>query len=241
MAGIDREWKKDFLKLIRAVRENLQMEQSFGRDTIDWEGSEPPFATVDLPPEKLRAKALAELEKTASACVKCDLHQGRTRVVFGAGHPNTDLLFIGEAPGRDEDLQGIPFVGRAGQLLTKIIQAMGMTREQVYIGNIIKCRPPGNRSPTATEIVTCMPYLKEQIRLIQPRVICCLGAVAAQNLLQTKGSITSLRGQFIDWQGTKVMATYHPAYLLRSYTVENRRRVWEDMKKVRDYLKSSGS
>jgi DNA polymerase len=217
------------------------MEQGFGRDRIAWDGSEPPFSTIDLPPEKLRARALAQLEKVASGCVKCDLHQGRTQVVFGVGHPNADLMFIGEAPGHDEDAQGIPFVGRAGQLLTKIIEAIRMTRKQVYIGNIIKCRPPGNRSPTATEIVTCMPYLKEQIRLIQPRVICCLGAVAAQTLLQTKESITSLRGQFIDWQGTTVMATYHPAYLLRSYTVENRRRVWEDMKKVREYLKARGS
>lgn len=166
------------------------------------------------------------LEKQAGACQKCRLHPTRTKVVFGTGDRKARLMFVGEAPGADEDEQGLPFVGRAGQLLTKIIEAMGLGREDVYIANCLKCRPPQNRPPMPDEIAACDPFLKRQIELVKPTVICALGKHAAQTLLQTETPISQLRGKFFDYRGTKLIPTYHPAYLLRNPA--EKATVWKD-------------
>lgn len=173
---------------------------------------------------------MPELTELVSQCERCQLcREGRTQTVFGVGDPQADLMFIGEGPGADEDRQGIPFVGRAGKLLTKIIEAMGLAREQVYIANIVKCRPPGNRNPDKDEAAACLPYLQRQIQLIQPRIIVTLGATPMLYLLGLKG-IMKLRGQWQSYQGVAVMPTLHPAYLLRNPPAK--REVWEDMQLV---------
>ena len=159
------------------------------------------------------------------------MHSTRTQIVFGSGNPQAKLVFVGEGPGRDEDLQGQPFVGLAGQLLTKIIQAIQLSREEVYIANIIKCRPPGNRNPEPDEISACEPFLIKQLEVIRPRLICALGTFAAQTLLQTEEKISLLRGRFHQYQGIPLMPTYHPAFLLRNPNYK--RDVWEDMKKIK--------
>lgn len=164
-------------------------------------------------------------------CVRCPLGHTRTKFVFGVGNPKADIMFVGEAPGRDEDLQGEPFVGRAGKLLDKILEATGFRREEVYIANVLKCRPPENRDPQPEEMETCSPYLLEQIRLINPKFIVCLGRIAAMQLLETKLALGKLRGAFHDFNGIKVMVTYHPAALLRF--PEYKKDVWEDMKVLR--------
>ena len=169
-------------------------------------------------------------------CRRCKLAPTRTNIVFGSGNPHAELMFVGEAPGADEDAQGLPFVGRAGQLLTKIIEAIEMRREEVYICNILKCRPPGNRNPEPDEIALCEPFLFRQISAIKPKVICALGTFGAQTLLRTKAPISSLRGHFVDYRGAKLIATFHPAYLLRN--PNEKRKVWEDVQKIRDYLLS---
>ena len=166
----------------------------------------------------------------ASTCEKCRLSRTRTQVVWGTGNPNADLMFIGEAPGRDEDLQGKPFVGRAGQLLTDIIKAMKLTRDDVYIANVIKCRPPENRNPEPDELDACRPYLRRQVELIKPKVIVTLGKFALQSLTGKAHAVSSARGQWTAYEGIKVMPTYHPAYLLR--TPSAKKDVWNDMKKV---------
>ncbi len=186
------------------------------------------------PPEDLES-----LRSDLGDCRRCKLFQTRTHIVFGSGNPKADLMFVGEAPGADEDEQGLPFVGRAGQLLTKIIQAIEMRREDVYICNILKCRPPKNRNPESDEIAACQPFLLRQIAAIQPRVICALGTFGAQTLLRTKEPIGRLRGNFIDFHGAKLMATFHPAYLLRN--PNEKRKVWEDVQKIRDYLRADPS
>jgi DNA polymerase len=171
-------------------------------------------------------------------CVRCKLHVARTNIVFGEGNPQARLVFVGEGPGADEDASGRPFVGRAGQLLNKIIEAIGLKREDVYICNVVKCRPPGNRNPEPDEVATCEPFLFRQLRFIQPKVIVTLGLPAFQCLLKTKEGISRARGEWRDWNGIRVMPTFHPAYLLRS--PDKKREAWEDMKKVRDYLSSFG-
>jgi DNA polymerase len=163
-------------------------------------------------------------------CTNCKLHVHRNNIVFGVGNPDASLVFVGEGPGRDEDIQGEPFVGKAGQLLTRIIQAIGLTREDVYIANIIKCRPPGNRNPQPDEISACEPFLQRQLDIIKPKIICALGSFAAQTLLMTDEKITRLRGRFHNFKGIKLMPTYHPAFLLRN--PEMKKDVWEDMKLV---------
>jgi uracil-DNA glycosylase len=171
-------------------------------------------------------------------CTRCKLHRlGRRQIVFGVGSPSADLMFVGEAPGADEDIQGIPFVGRAGQLLTKIIEAIGLSRDDVYIANVIKCRPPENRNPEPDEVETCEPFLFRQIDTIQPKVIVALGTFAAKALLKTQDSISRLRGRVYDYRGAKLVPTFHPAFLLRS--PDRKRDVWEDMKKVRALLQAS--
>ena len=167
-------------------------------------------------------------------CTRCPLFAGRTQIVHTTGNFSADLMFVGEAPGADEDAQGFPFVGRAGQLLTKIIEGIGFKREDVAIGNINRCRPPGNRAPTIEEAHTCRPFLLREINVIRPKVIVVLGNTALHNLLDTKVGITKMRGKFQDYFGVKVMPTFHPAYLLRD--PNKKREVWEDMKMVRDFL-----
>ncbi len=183
-----------------------------------------------------QAAGLDRLRAHIGECTRCKLHaQGRTHVVFGVGNPNADLMFVGEAPGADEDRLGEPFVGRAGQLLTKIIEAIGLSRADVYIANVIKCRPPGNRNPEPDEVSTCEPFLFEQIDLIRPRVIVALGTFAAHALLGTDAPISRLRGRVHDFRGgSRLVPTFHPAFLLRS--PDRKRDVWEDMKIVRAIL-----
>jgi uracil-DNA glycosylase len=178
-----------------------------------------------------------DIRADVGECVRCPLYQGRQTIVHTEGQPSARLMFVGEAPGADEDASGRPFVGRAGQLLNKIIEALGMRREDVLIGNVNRCRPPGNRTPTIEEARTCKPFLLREINIARPDVIVVLGNTAMKNLLDTKEGITRLRGQFQDYHGIKVMPTFHPAYLLRDPS--KKREVWEDMKKVRDYLNST--
>jgi len=181
-------------------------------------------------------ESLEAIRQDLGDCKRCKLAPDRKHIVFGSGNPKAELMFVGEAPGADEDEQGLPFVGRAGQLLTRIIEAIDMRRSDVYICNILKCRPPGNRNPEGDEIKSCEPFLLRQIASIRPRVICALGTFGAQTLLGTKEPISKLRGRFIEYRGAKLMATFHPAYLLRN--PNEKRRVWEDVQKIRDYLKS---
>ena len=184
--------------------------------------------------EKLTLK---ELRKELGDCKRCKLHRTRRTIVFGEGNEKATLMFIGEGPGYDEDVQGKPFVGRAGQLLTKIIESVNLSREEVYITNIIKCRPPQNRNPESDEIQSCHPFLMKQISVIQPKIICALGTFSAQTLLKTDTKITALRGKVYDLEGTKVIPTYHPAFLLRN--PEKKREVWEDMKKIVELLSNN--
>lgn len=178
---------------------------------------------------------LGALREQIGDCLLCRLHEGRTNLVFGVGNAHADLMFIGEAPGRDEDRQGEPFVGRAGQLLNRIIEAMGMKRSDVFIANICKCRPPQNRAPSRDEADACLPFLHEQVAVIKPKVIVCLGSVAMQYLLNTDEKISRIRGQWREFDDIPVMPTYHPAYLLRNPA--GKRPVWEDMQEVMKKLK----
>jgi len=182
-----------------------------------------------------RAADLAALGEVAAGCTRCRLAEGRTKVVFGAGNPAAELMFVGEGPGADEDRQGLPFVGAAGELLTRIIQAIEMTREEVYIANVVKCRPPGNRDPQPDEIAACRGYLEKQIGLVRPRVLVALGKVAAQALLGNDSPIGRIRGQWFQVQGIQTMVTYHPAALLRNPALK--RPTWEDLQQVRDFLR----
>ena len=181
-----------------------------------------------------RAEKLSELAEKTSSCTLCRLSEGRRNVVFGAGNADADLMFVGEGPGEQEDRQGLPFVGPAGELLSKIIQAIGMERSEVYIANVVKCRPPSNRNPESGEVAACMPYLERQIQLVRPRVIVALGRVAAESLLGTSSSLGRMRGQWYDVLGIPTRVTYHPAALLRQASYK--RPTWEDMQIVRDRL-----
>jgi len=186
------------------------------------------------------AEALAAVRTEIGDCTRCKLHTlGRRQIVFGVGNPEANLMFVGEAPGRDEDEQGIPFVGRAGQLLTKIIEAMGLARDDVYIANVIKCRPPQNRNPEQDEVETCEPFLFQQIDTIKPKVVVALGTFAARALLRTLDPISRLRGRVYDYRGAKLVPTFHPAFLLRNPA--SKREVWEDMKLVKRLLDGAGS
>lgn len=207
-----------------------------------------PRAAEELSPDE-KAQALKAMnEREVMGCTKCSLSQGRTNTVFGEVNPDAALVFVGEGPGADEDRTGRPFVGRAGELLTKMIHAMGLTRDDVYICNIVKCRPPGNRAPAPEEVQACWSYLIRQLQIIRPKAIVTLGNPATQNLLQTREGITRLRGQ---WQklpdlgeglaGIPVMPTFHPAYVLRQYTVENRQKVWSDLQIVMGLLGLQGN
>ena len=205
--------------------------------------------TIDPPSPSLRRASidktehLSSVQRRVAICIKCPhLASSRTQTVFGVGNPDAEIMFVGEAPGADEDAQGEPFVGRAGQLLTRIIKAMGFARDDVYIANILKCRPDmpagsfGNRAPTPLEMQTCRPYLTEQIDIIQPKLIVALGAAAVEGLLGTRGTMRELRGRWHSFNGTPLMITYHPAYLLRNQSPSEKRKVWEDMLKVLERL-----
>jgi DNA polymerase len=197
---------------------------------------------VSLPASEMKADepgqstmiTLEDVRKELGDCKRCKLHRGRKTIVFGEGNEKATLMLIGEGPGYDEDVQGRPFVGKAGQLLTKILQSINLPREEVYIANIIKCRPPQNRNPESDEIQSCHPFLMKQINVIQPKIICALGTFSAQTLLKTNTKITALRGKLFDLEGIKVMPTYHPAFLLRN--PDKKREVWEDMKKIVELL-----
>ncbi len=181
--------------------------------------------------ERIENDSLARiLDDIGPNCTRCKLHKARTHIVFGVGSPKAQLVFVGEGPGHDEDVQGEPFVGRAGKLLTQMIEAMGLRRQDVYICNVVKCRPPENRLPERDEIATCSPYLLRQLGVIQPKVICCLGACSAQTLLNTNQGISRYRGEWFDFHGSKLIATYHPAYLLRNPPTKSE--VWKDLQKV---------
>lgn len=196
----------------------------------------------NVPGRQAQMEAIREIADQVKSCRKCEIGGTRTHAVPGEGNPHARLVFVGEAPGADEDAQGRPFVGRAGQLLTKMITAMGLARDEVFICNILKCRPPNNRDPKLEEIHNCLPYLKRQLEVIQPEVIVALGAHAARTLLETDLAIGKLRGRFHEYRFSeeappaKLMPTYHPAYLLRNYSYDNRKRVWEDMQKVLEEL-----
>jgi len=184
------------------------------------------FTAMDRIPDD----SLLKIRSDLGECTRCKLHRGRNKIVFGEGHPKAQLVFVGEGPGHDEDVQGLPFVGRAGRLLTQMIEAMGLERKDVYICNVVKCRPPGNRTPEKDEITTCSPFLLRQLDAINPQVIVCLGSVAAQTLLETNRGISHYRGEWLDFRGRKLLATYHPAYLLRNPGAKSE--VWRDLQKV---------
>lgn len=193
-------------------------------------------AAAKTPDAAERAAQLAALAATVAGCTRCRLAEGRTKVVFGSGNPNAELMLIGEGPGAEEDRQGLPFVGAAGELLTKIIQAMDLKREDLYIANVVKCRPPGNRDPQPDEITACRGFLEKQIALVQPRLIVALGKVAAQALLGNESSIGQMRGRWYRIHGVPARVTYHPAALLRNQALK--RPTWEDMQQVRDRLRA---
>jgi len=190
-------------------------------------------------PDGEAAERLGAIRKELGDCTRCRLHEGRTKLVFGVGDPSARLMFIGEGPGANEDQQGEPFVGRAGKKLDEMIKAIGLSRQEVYIANIVKCRPPENRDPAADEIAMCSPVLDAQIEAIRPRVIVTLGGPSTKTLLETKVGITKLRGQWHSYRDIPVMPTFHPAYLLRNYTRETRMMVWEDLKAARARMDES--
>ena len=236
--------REELRDITRAVREQLQAQLELGVAALP----RPPGPTSPVPaaapgpaiPLGMPSfNTLEEVQAHLGECTRCKLHTGRRTIVFGVGSPQAGLVFVGEGPGADEDAQGIPFVGRAGQLLTKIIEAMQMRREDVYICNIVKCRPPNNRNPEPDEIAACEPFLKAQLAVLRPKVICCLGAFAAQTLLRTKEPISKLRGRFHAYEGIPLLPTFHPAYLLRN--PHEKRTVWEDMKLLqKEYCRLTG-
>jgi DNA polymerase len=193
----------------------------------------PPAVMANNKPSD-NAAGLQVIREEIGDCQRCKLAPKRTNIVFGSGNPNAELVFVGEAPGFDEDKQGLPFVGKAGQLLTKIIESIDIKRDDVYICNVLKCRPPDNRNPEPDEVMSCNPFLKKQLATIRPKIVCCLGTFAAQTVMQTTAPISKLRGKFHDIDGIRVIATFHPAYLLRS--PDKKRDVWEDMKQIRAEL-----
>ena len=225
---------KEETNLRKVFDQHVKLEEFFTGFSVK---SQKPTQTTQPQNNDIIAE-LKQLAKEVDVCRKCVLGTTRTNAVPGEGNPNAELVFVGEGPGADEDAQGRPFVGRSGQLLDKIIIAMGLKRSDVYICNIVKCRPPENREPRPEEIISCLPFLKRQLSLIRPKVIVALGAPATRTLLETNKPIGQLRGKFYDFNfddfspPIKLMPTFHPAYLLRNYSDENKRKVWEDMKTV---------
>jgi uracil-DNA glycosylase family 4 len=220
-------------KLVKGLRNYLEDEKSSGFEGWPLTPKKETKSSPASPPKPKAAHVatLADVREELGDCRRCKLHAKRTQIVFGTGKPEAKLVFVGEGPGRDEDLQGEPFVGQAGKLLTRIIEAIQLTREEVYIANIIKCRPPENRNPEPDEIAACEPFLIKQLEAIQPKLICALGTFAAQTLLKSTEKISALRGRFHLYRGIPLMPTYHPAFLLRNPNYK--RDVWEDVKKVK--------
>ena len=214
--------KKEFGHILYSLQDFLLYQQEQGVEGLPIKSDHP---TQD------KARLLEEIRTELGDCKRCKLHSYRKNIVFGSGNPEAQLVFVGEGPGGDEDIQGKPFVGRAGQLLTKIINSINLAREDVYIANIIKCRPPQNRNPEPDEIKACEPFLIKQLDAIKPKIICALGTFAAQTLLETGEKISSLRGRFIPYRNSRLIATFHPAFLLRN--PQRKRDVWEDMKMIR--------
>jgi uracil-DNA glycosylase family 4 len=210
-------------EIVTQLKAHLRFQKGLGINTLLSQQKAKPLLTLDA------------IRQEIGECTRCELHRGRNCLVFGEGNPHASLVFVGEAPGREEDLQGKPFVGKAGELLTRIIEAIDLTREEVYIANIVKCRPPQNRNPKPDEIQTCLPSLIKQLEAIRPRIICALGTFAAQTLLETAERISVLRGQFHPYHGARLMPTYHPAFLLRN--PQFKKDVWEDMKAIREEYK----
>ena len=214
----------------RPVEEGVKLELQTAVEAIPMKSQ----TSVALPVIGDKPSALRLIREDIGDCTRCRLHKGRTNLVFGVGNVNADLMFIGEGPGADEDAQGEPFVGRAGQLLNNMISAMGLKREDVYIANVVKCRPPSNRTPEKDECDTCSPFLMRQIDVIKPKVIVALGAVAAKNLLAVSDSMANLRGRWYDFRNSKLVVTYHPAYLLRD--PRQKKEAWKDLQMVMKYL-----
>jgi len=243
----DRAWRERLGDPAPAAQPDLPSGADAARDAA--RPDEPPITIIDSPDlfaepagERAEARAASQAEALKliradlGECTRCKLHgQGRRQIVFGVGNPRADLMFIGEAPGRDEDIQGEPFVGRAGQLLTKMIESIDLRREDVYIANVIKCRPPENRNPEPDEVASCEPFLLRQLDAIRPKVVVALGAVAVKALLKTDAPISRLRGRVLYFRGSKLVPTFHPAFLLRS--PDKKREAWEDLKKVRALLR----
>jgi len=223
----------------REVRAQLEFLRDIGIREVDIDPDDllPRFEVKSTPPEGKEGHlpvTLEEIRKDLGECQRCKLAGSRTKIVFGAGSPAAQLVFVGEAPGSEEDRQGLPFVGRAGQLLTRIIESIGLSREDVYICNVLKCRPPNNRNPEPDEVDSCSPFLRQQLGAVRPRIVCCLGTFAAQTVLGMRAPISKLRGEFHEIDGVRYIATFHPAYLLRN--PEKKREVWEDMKRIRAEL-----
>ena len=214
--------EKEFQCVLYSLQDFLLYQQEQGVEGLPIKSDHP---TQD------KARLLEAIRTELGDCKRCKLHSYRRNIVFGSGNPEAQLVFVGEGPGGDEDIQGKPFVGRAGQLLTKIINSINLAREDVYIANIIKCRPPQNRNPEPDEIKACEPFLIKQLDAIKPKIICALGTFAAQTLLETGEKISSLRGRFIPYRNSRLIATFHPAFLLRN--PQRKRDVWEDMKMIR--------
>ncbi len=232
---LDKETRRAVAERVRYYRD-LGIHDLYRREVPEEFGASVAIEN-DAPAESLSdpVEALRLIREDIGDCTRCKLHQlGRKQIVFGVGNPQAELMFVGEGPGADEDEQGVPFVGRAGQLLTNMITAMGLSREQVYIANVVKCRPPQNRTPEPDECATCSPFLMRQIDVIKPKVIVALGAVASKNLLQVNAPIGQLRGKWYDFRGTQLMVTFHPAYLLRDPS--KKKEAWQDLQQVMTYL-----
>lgn len=219
---IKKDTHRELDLLVAQIKGHLRYQNELGIQTLLTQGKRREHLNLD------------SIRQELGECTRCRLHEGRNNVVFGEGNSHAALVFVGEGPGREEDLQGKPFVGRAGELLTRIIEAIELTRDEVYIANIVKCRPPNNRDPRPDEIQTCLPFLIKQLEAIKPRIICALGTFAAQTLLETEERISALRGRFHNYEGAKLMPTYHPAFLLRN--PQFKKAVWEDMKMIREEL-----
>ncbi len=230
--------RDDLKDIIRDIKSYISLEKEAGFDELQLKplADEPDQSPSGAGPfAGNKEEALKQLEESVMHCKECALSGSRRNPVFGEGSPEASLMFIGEAPGLQEDIQARPFVGKAGMLLTRIIEAIDLKRQDVYIANCLKCRPPQNRNPLPSEIIACREFFMKQIEIISPKVICCLGKFAAQTVLMSEQPISRLRGKFHEFEGIKVMPTFHPAYLLRN--PQDKRLVWEDMKKIRDYLR----
>ena len=234
-------FRHEVADLVKKTRDFLEAQRQLGLDFLPG-GPEMPEPEKPRSERELLLSGTLTLQATRQVlgeCTRCKLYPHRTQIVFGVGNPQADLVFVGEAPGADEDAQGEPFVGRAGQLLTRMIEAIGLRREEVYICNVIKCRPPNNRTPESDEIASCEPFLIAQLKAIKPKLICALGGIAVSALLKTKMPLSKLRGKFHDYYGIPLLITYHPAYLLRN--PNEKKTAWQDLQLLqRDYTRLTG-